>query len=58
MVIRTITGSSGRFPSDVQIYLGKATQRILNEAQFFSPLGANIQAAGQSVIASRSSAAR
>ena len=30
----------------VGVYLGEATQRILKEAQFFSPAGADIKAAG------------
>lgn len=38
-------GLIGTVPSDVPIYLGEATQRILREAQFFSPIGADLDAA-------------
>lgn len=33
-------------PPGIDVYLGEATQRILREAQFFSPAGADIEAAG------------
>ncbi len=39
-------GLIGTAPSDVPVYLGEATQRILREAQFFAPIGADINAAG------------
>lgn len=39
-------GLIGTVPSDVPVYLGEATQRIVREAQFFSPIGADIDAAG------------
>jgi ribonuclease J len=39
-------GLIGTVPSDVAVFLGEATQRIVREAQFFSPIGADIDAVG------------